>query len=81
MRAREVERGLDIGAVQAIARDLLRVDPPSHDGERDRRHEPDDEGATTVCRTGMGNSFNHALDDEGASPRIPSGTLASNCGG
>ena len=76
--AHEVERGLDVGAVEAVARLFFRVDSAGHDGERDRRHEPEDEGAPTVRRTGMGNSFNHASDDEGASTLIPSGTLASN---
>ena len=78
MGAHEVERGLDVGAVEAVARLLFRVDSAGHDGERDRRHEPEDEGAPTMRRTGMGNSFNHASDDEGASTLVPSGTLASN---
>ena len=63
--AHEVVGRLHVGAVQASVRDLLRVDSAGHDGERDRRHEPEDEGATTVRRTGVGNSFNHAFDDEG----------------
>ena len=78
VRAHEVVGRLHVGAVQASVRDLLRVDSAGHDGERDRRHEPEDEGATTVRRTGVGNSFNHAFDDEGASSQVPSGGLASN---